>query len=348
MSRGDRSQSYLLAVDIGGTKTACALVTREGVILDQLQAPTSQEGPQAGIAQIHALLQELLRRSDLDKTAVQAIGVGIPAVLARHSDQVIWAPNLPGWRDVPLRESLQALSRLPVFVEYDGHTAVLGEWWAGAGRGFDSCVDIIIGTGIGGGMILDGRLVRGGDRLAGAAGWFAMTPAADQAHEGQRQIGHWESQAAGPGIAARAASRLADYPDSILARSIRPLTAHAIFNAARQGDKLAAAIIEDTASIIGVGIANIVSLVNPQIVILGGSIGSQGDLLLPGVRRAVKALAQPISASSVTIESSKLATDAGLFGAAYAALLRSEEQDHALEHALEPESTGRRTAQKRR
>ena len=316
------ADGFVLAVDIGGTKIAAALVSPDGAVHGRRQVPTSQDGPQAGIAQIALLLQHLLSDAALPQTAVLGVGIGIPAVLDLQTDRVIWAPNLPGWRDVPLRERLQELVGLPVFVEYDGHTAVLGEWWAGAGRGYTSLVDIIIGTGIGGGLILDGRLVRGRDRLAGAAGWFALTTNAVAENPDQRQIGHWESLAAGPGIAARAAALLPDYPDSQLARQGTSLDARAVFAAARAGDELAAHIVAQTAAYIGLGVANIVSLVNPEIIILGGSVGAQGDLLLPGIREAAANWAQPISATAVQIVASTLATDAGLFGAAYAAYMR--------------------------
>jgi glucokinase len=314
----------VLAVDIGGTKIAAAIINEAGEIEERLQASTNRDGPSAGIAQIAEISTRLLEKRGLALSDILAVGIGIPAVLEPATDRVIWAPNLPGWRHVALRESLQELIALPVFVEYDGHTAVLGEWWVGAGRGYDSCVDVIIGTGIGGGMILDGRLIRGNDRLAGAAGWIAMS--SDDLSEGntERRIGQWEKLAAGPGIATRAALRLPLYPESELAATTGELSARDVFDAARKGDPLARQIVDETADIIGVGVANIVSLINPQIVILGGSIGAQGDLLLPRVREAVQAVAQPISAQTVHIQSSTLATDAGLLGAAYAAISRRE------------------------
>jgi glucokinase len=305
---------------------ATALVTTTGKIVLRQQEPTSQAGPEAGIAQIIRLLRALLAQSDLRPSDIYGIGVGIPAVLELETDHVIWAPNLTGWRSVALRPALQSQLELPVYIEYDGHTAVLGEWWVGAGQGYMSVVDVIIGTGIGGGMILDGRLYRGRDRLAGAVGWFAMTSEADWIDQRGRAIGHWESLAAGPGIAHLARTLLADYPDTRLSEigSIESLTAKHIFKAAREDDPLAQQVVTQTACLIGLGVANIVSLVNPEIVILGGSIGAQGDLLLARVQETVQCWAQPISASSVLIVSSPLGSDAGLLGAAYAALLRGE------------------------
>lgn len=312
------SSGALLAVDIGGTKIATALVGADGAIMARRQEPTNQDGPQAALSQISRLLLQTAADGGVDPQKILAVGAGIPAVLD-DKDHVLWAPNLNGWRNVDLRAALRSAIGAPVAIEYDGHAAVLGEYWAGAGRGYRTVANIIVGTGIGGGLILDGRLLRGRDRLAGAAGWFAIDAAA--AERAAPGTGQWEALAAGPGIARRAELALADAPDSILAGA-RSLDARRVFDAARQGDPPALDVVQETARLIGLGVANVVSLVNPEIVILGGSIGCQGDLLLPVVRETVAAWAQPASATDLPIISSELGADAGLLGAAYAALLR--------------------------
>jgi glucokinase len=317
------SGEYLLAVDLGGTKVAAALMRVDGKILLRKEEPTCQLGPQSGIDQIASLLEDLQTMGKVNASQIRGVGIGIPAVLEAGSDHVIWAPNLAGWRDVALRPVLESRLGLPVMVEYDGHTAILGEWWQGAGRGYHSLAMLIVGTGIGGGLILDGRLFRGRDRLAGAAGWFALTDDADRMDPYGQSIGHWESLAAGPGIARRAQAALKDYPDSSL-NQFETLTARQVFEAARRADPLAQQIVNQTASLLGLGVANIISLVNPEIVILGGSIGRQDDLLLPRLRQVVLRWAQPASARSVSIVASQLGADAGLYGAAYAALNRSD------------------------
>jgi glucokinase len=234
-------------------------------------------------------------------------------VLENGTDRVIWAPNIPDCRDVDLRGPLGAALGMPVFLEYDGHTAVLGEWWQGAGRGYQNVVFIIIGTGIGGGLILNGRLVRGRDRLAGAAGWFVLTTDPGEA-EAARSRGHWESLAAGPGIARRAQAAGGERTG---------LTAEGVFAEARAGGVWAQTLVAETARTIGLGVANIVSLVNPDIVILGGGIGTQGDLILEPVRQVVRDWAQPVSGRGVRVEVSQLGEEAGLLGAAYAAFERA-------------------------
>lgn len=319
MSAQENPHRILLAVDLGGTKVAVALITAGGAILERSEEPTNQEGPGPLIAQMVRMLRSLEPRGERPL----GVGVGIPAVLEPETDFVIWGPNLNGWRNVDLRGVLQQELGLPVYVEYDGHTAVLGEWWQGAGRGYRCVAMIIVGTGIGGGLILDGRLYRGRDRLAGAAGWFALTADASAGDPRGQSIGHWESMAAGPGIARRTLALLPSYPASSLnGYAADRLTARQVFEAARRGDALGAQVVRETAERIGLGVANVFSLVNPEIVILGGSVGRQPELL-PGVRDVVRRWAQPASAANVQIASSQTGSDAGLYGAAYSVLLRT-------------------------
>jgi glucokinase len=301
------------------------VVSSQGEILAQNQEPTRQSGPQAGIEQIIRLARKLLDSPTLTGLTVEAVGVGIPAVLERNSDRVIWAPNLNGWRNVALVSALEKDLNLPVYVEYDGHTAVLAEYWLGAGDGFHSIVNLIVGTGIGGGMILENHLVRGFNRLAGAAGWFVLTGDPDLRDDRAHSIGFWEAMAAGPGLALHAQADLPRYPNSRLAQLADPLTAIEIFAAAEQGDLFAIQLLDRLASWLGLGIANIVSLVNPEVVILGGGIGSQCARLLPSIQEVVRRWAQPISASAVQLKVSSLGARAGLLGAAYAAWLRLRE-----------------------
>ena len=312
------ANEQVLAVDIGGTKITAALVSSDGRVGQELTEPTGQSGPEEGIQQIINLCHKVMQgQSD----QITAIGIGIPAVLEHGTDLVIWAPNIKAWRQVALRPVLENTFGVPVSIEYDGHTAVLGEWWAGAGRGTQTFVSVIIGTGVGGGIIANGKLLRGYSRVAGAAGWFAMTNN-DRLLDNERvhNIGHWESLVAGPGIAHRAQAGLAAFPTSELHQTASSIMSEDVFLAAKHGDTYAKKIIRETAQIIGLGLANIVSLMNPERIVLGGGVGSQSEQLLPTVRETVKRWAQPASAEAVSIVSSRLGTKAGLLGAAYAAM----------------------------
>lgn len=174
-------------------------------------------------------------------------------------------------------------------------------------------------------MILGGRLYRGASRLAGAAGWFVLgTQRVFDKYA--RQVGHWESLAAGPAIALLTAERLRQSSEPSILRerslgSYEKLNAQMIFEAARQGDTLACEVVRHVGEILGVGIANVVSLVNPEIVVLGGGVGVQADLLIDQIREVVLHNAQPISAKIVQILPSQLGENSGLLGAAKAVLL---------------------------
>jgi glucokinase len=325
MATSSVQDEFVLAVDIGGTKIATAVITTDGHILHRLMEPTLQKGPQAGIDQIIRLLEKLIQQSNLPRDRFVGVGIGIPAVLEKDSDFIVWGPNLKDWRQVDLRGALERHFNLPVSIEYDGHTAVLGEWWQGVGKGYHTLVSVIIGTGVGGGMVLDGRLARGVNRLAGAVGWFILDPHNRSQAERERSLGSWEARIAGPGLAQRARYLLeSDPPETTTLRieGSHPSAAD-VFEAARQGDPLAVRITTEEAELLGMGLANIVSLVNPEIIILGGSVGSHSEFLLPQVKQVIDRYAQPISAQSVKVVTSQLGTDAGLLGAAYGLILRS-------------------------
>lgn len=320
MIKGD----LILAVDLGGTKTAAALVTSAGDLFHRAQEPTCQSGPRDGIAQIARLARRLIQEAGLKMSDAACLGVGLPAVLEPGSDRVIWAPKLTGWRDVDLCPALGRELGLPVYAEYDGHTTILGEWWQGGGKGCQSAVALIVGTGIGGGMILDGKLFRGFNRLAGAAGWFALTSDPQAQDEQARRIGFWDALASGPGLAAYAQVQAAAHPESSLWSKAQAenLKAEDVFAAGEAGDELAGQTLHRYAGWLGLGIANIVSLLNPEAVILCGGVGSRCQALLPRIREVVLKWAQPISAKAVKITVSQLGADAGLYGAALGAWQR--------------------------
>jgi glucokinase len=235
--------AHILAVDIGGTKIATAVITSQGEILRTSKASSAAHGPSALIDQIAAMLRDDLGRTGINIADVLGLGAGIAAVISPDHKTVVWAPNLPAWENIPLHDELATRLNVPVRIEYDGHTAVLGEWWLGAGRGYQNVVFLIVGTGIGGGMILNGQLYRGASGLAGAAGWFVLdTQRASD--EYARQVGHWESLAAGPGIDRLAAERLHQSGKPSILREQGPdppekLTTQTIFDAAQKGDALA-------------------------------------------------------------------------------------------------------------
>jgi glucokinase len=202
---------------------------------------------------------------------------------------------------VPLRRELERTVGLPVVIDSDRAGYVMGERWLGAARGLDDVVFLSVGTGIGAGIVSGGRLIRGTGDIAGAVGWFALNPKRQAIY---REVGCWEAEAAGPG----------------LARRLNAASAEEIVAAARLGDTRARQAVEETAVYLGMGLANIVSILNPEMVVLGGGVMQAGDLFLTSMRRAMTEWAQPVAAQQVRIEMTQLGDDAGLLGAARLAL----------------------------
>lgn len=296
-----------MAVDIGGTKIAAGGVARDGHLVHKTAVPTPGDDPHALLDAVVSLIRGV---SEAAGGRPAGVGVAVAGAVDPDSGEVHYAPNIPALHEFPLRRLLSDAVGLPVLVGFDGHLTALGEHWAGAGRGCRNMVLLTVGTGIGGGLILDGRLYRGSDNLAGAAGWMIADPAALGA-EGSRSVGNLENVSAGPAIAAGYRPAGSD--------GIGPplTTAEDVVAAARAGDQHAQEVLGDASRHLAHAATGIVSLLNPEKVIIGGGLGSTGIFLAP-VRAAVAAYAQPTSRRRVLIETAALGPDAALVGAARA------------------------------
>lgn len=284
------------ALDIGGTKLSAALVNSEGSILAKRNVPVARGGPDALVHQV----VELLAECGATEAGVAACGVIVPGIYFAAGGNV-WAPNLWGHQEVPFVKQLEAALQIPVHVDSDRAGYVWGEQWMGIARGMKDVVFLAVGTGIGAGIISGGRLLRGAGDIAGAVGWSALNP---QYRDIYREVGCWEAEASGPA----------------LARRIGADSAEQVIEAARQGDAAAREAVAETARYLGMGVANLVSLLNPEMIVLGGGLMQAHDLFLEPIRNAVKQWAQPISAQQVRIEVTQLGENAGLLGAARLAL----------------------------
>jgi glucokinase len=284
-----------LAIDLGGTKAAFAVIDAEGRILARSQRASHEGDTAASFPALAATAAETVVASGLRWADIGGVGMIVPGIYdpaTGHS----WSPNLWGDRQVPVREALAPLLPAPLSIDSDRSGYVLGESWLGAARGCTDAVFLAVGTGIGAGFLCDGRVVRGAAGIAGAVGWFAT----DAGWTPQGTLGCWEAQAAGPALARRAGAP----------------SAEAVTDAARAGDAAALRAVAETAEALAMGIANLISALNPQVVVLGGGLMQAKDLFLEPVRRAVPRWAQPIAARQCRIEPSTLGADAGLFGAA--------------------------------
>jgi glucokinase len=294
-----------LAIDFGGTKVSLAVVDAEGRVLARTRRPSHENGAALAFDALAAAANETLRAAGLGWTRLRGIGVVVPGIYVPATGRA-WAPNLWGRDEVPLRDELTARlpARLParLVIDSDRSGYVLGELWQGAARGCTDAVFLAVGTGIGAGIVAGGRLVRGSGGIAGAVGWLALDP---RWRDEYALTGCFESEAAGPAFARRAGCESAEQAAE----------------AARRGDPRARRAVDETVEWLAMGLANLISVLNPQVIVLGGGLMQAADLFLPPVRERVSRWAQPLAAPQCRIETTRLGADAALLGAARLALL---------------------------
>jgi glucokinase len=301
----------VFAADLGGTKLACAVVDLDGKILARRTESVDTSSPRAPIAQIVRLAGELRGRRKYS-----AAGIAVPGLARR--DGTVWAPNLPGWERMPLARLLRAHLKIPVVVDSDRNAVVLGETWRGAARGMSDVIVLIVGTGIGAGILSGGRLIRGAHELSGCAGWLCIT---DDESALARKIGSLEASAAGPAVA-----RIANL--ALKKRALRndssAITTEHVADLARAGDRTAREIFRAAGHLLGLGVANLISLFDPEVVVLTGGLSYAADLFLDELASTALSRCQPLIAGQVKIRVSRLQAKANLLGAAKLALENEE------------------------
>lgn len=315
------SQLYL-GVDLGGSNISAALLTARGKIVRLEKTQTlAEEGPDKVIRRIVGLIRSLQKNAGIQARNVAAIGIGAPGIIDIGRGVVLSSPNLPGWKNIPLRRKLQAAFKRPVIIENDANVAAYGEKWQGAGAGYQDLVVYTLGTGIGGGIILGGEIYHGHCFGAGEIGHHTILPDGPICGCGNR--GCLEALASGTAIGRAACQALqsgevnTDSPLHRLCHGESTLvTAKMVFQAAAKGDPVAKRVIEDAARYLGIGIANIVNVLNPELIIIGGGVSIAGEALLRPVRAEVKRRALKDNLACVKIVGATLADQAGVIGAA--------------------------------
>ncbi|MDR7537326.1 MAG: ROK family protein [Armatimonadota bacterium] len=310
---------WYLGVDLGGTKILAAVVDETGRVGATARAATPQAGPPAVVEAIAATADRALAAAGVSRAAVRAAGVGAPGPADPATGVVFAPPNLQGWRDVPLAALVRERLGMPVAVENDANAAALGEHWVGAGRGVDDLLYITVGTGVGGGLILRGQLYTGVSGTAGEIGHMVLVPGGPRCACGR--LGCLEAVASGSAIVREARAALAAGRPSMLAGA-SALDAREVARAAAEGDPLAREVFARAAGYLGLAAANLVNLLNPAMLIIGGGVARAGELLLGPVRRIVQAEAFERPAAAVQIVPAALGLHAGAVGAAAAARLR--------------------------
>lgn len=311
----------LLAIDLGGTKLACALLTEEGRIISRYRINLEdRKGKEIGDLITSKILKEI---SFQEKSGdpVRSVGICIPGIY-NSSNGTVWAPNIPGWDNYHLRDEIKNCGiHIPVTIDNDRSCYLLGEVWLGNAKNCRNAVFLAVGTGIGAGIMCGGQIIRGSNDITGAIGWMAFgKPFRDE----YRECGCFEYHASGEGIGKVARDYLSEdkqYTGELRYLDLNEVTSYEVFKAWQSKDPLAVRIINESVELWGITAANIVSLFNPEKIIFGGGIFGPAINLIPRIKEEAARWAQPISMKQVSFEPSALGGDAGVYGAAFLALL---------------------------
>jgi glucokinase len=319
---GAVSEKFVIGVDLGGTKIYTALAAGNGDILAEIKIPTEAgKGPRHVIQRIFDSVALVQRDARVVPEKVGALALGAPGPLDTAKGIIHFAPNL-GWRKVPIRQILEERLSFPALLDNDANLAALGEHVFGAGRGEENMVYITVSTGIGGGLILGGKLYRGSSDGAGEIGHMTVSPGGPVCGCGNR--GCLEAVASGTAIAREAGDLVARGGGKrILAEAggdPDKISAAVVAAAAAGGDPGAASIIAGAARFLGVAIAGIVNLLNPSLVVLGGGVMEAGEPVWEVVRREVRARALEAARERARLAPAELGGRAGVMGAVALAL----------------------------
>lgn len=319
----DKTDQYIVGVDLGGTSINVGVVSTDGATVLGLRSMPTESDRGAKfvvdrmIEMIKASMAEAQVEAGISDGGILGIGLGAPGPLDRVTGTVIESPNL-GWRNFPLRDLIANAVGLEAVLDNDANAAALGEWWVGAGHNVDTLVGITLGTGIGGGIVLSGRVFHGAGGIAGEIGHTTIDSTGRKCKCGN--YGCLEAYASGPAIAARAIEGLESGEISTLAElaggNLADVTAETVFEAIVSGDEYAREVMRDTAHFLGIGIANVINVLNPEMVVISGGVTRAGDYLFEPLRREVRKRAFRNAAESCRIVSSELGVTAGVIGAA--------------------------------
>jgi glucokinase len=312
----------VIALDLGATKLAAALISNQGDIIFKTNTPLEKrKGREVGKL-ILQQVNELSGKAKENDLVVASIGICVPGIAYAKTGNV-WAPNIPGWDDYPLLNELQsAINNTGIKIRIDSDRAcyILGEVWKGNARGCSDAIFLAVGSGIGAGILVNSKVLRGSQDIGGAIGWMGLKRPYQEKYI---NCGDFEYNASGEGIVKVANEMISsgDYNDSKLAKiKFEGLSAKDIFDALESGDELSKQIIDNAIECWGIAVANLVSLFNPEKIIFGGGVFGPALKFLDAIYEEAGKWAQPISFRQVKLEGSALGKDAGLYGAGYLAL----------------------------
>ena len=313
---------FIVGVDLGGTNIVVGAMSDDGTKQFGMHSEPTQaeDGADGVIARMARMVETTITTTMFEtgaaRDAFKGVGIGAPGPLDRERGVVLLTPNL-GWTDVPLRDRMSELTGLPATLDNDANCATYGEWWIGAARGARNVIGMTIGTGIGGGLIFNGQLYHGSSDVAGEIGHTTIDQTGRRC--GCGNYGCLEAYASGPAIAERAREALTFDPSSILPElvggNLSRITAQTVYEAAAEGDAVAREVVRDTARFLGTGIANLLNIFNPDVVVISGGVTQAGDALFTPLRAEVRRRAFKPAVDACRIVPGELPGTAGVVGA---------------------------------
>lgn len=314
-------RGYLVGIDIGATHLGMLLTDFSGGVIAELEVPFDiRKPPEVSLSEVDEQLQLLLRQANLKLDHILAIGVGVPGPILAEAGMVIAPPIMPGWGNYPILSSLQERWGKPIALNNDADLGALGEWAHGAGRGERNLAYIKVGTGVGAGLLLDGKIFTGASGCAGEIGHITIRDNGPLCSCGN--YGCLEAMAGGGAIAqkARAAVKAGRRTQLALIEDVNNITALEVARAARLGDLVAQQIMAEAGGYLGIAIASLVNLFNPSLVVIGGGVAQIGDLLLDPIRQVVRERSLRSAAQAVRITAAVLGRRSTSMGAVVQAM----------------------------
>lgn len=314
--------NYIIGVDLGGTNVSVGVLSEDGsrTVSFQSEPTESERGAESIVDRIADGIERGIANAmselGIARDRFLGVGIGAPGPLDRERGLVVVAPNL-GWRNFPLRDAITERVGLPAALDNDANCATYGEWWLGAARGGRNVVGMTIGTGIGGGLILDGALYHGSSDVAGEVGHMSINSSGRHCKCGN--YGCIEAYASGPAIAERAREALMSEDHSMLPDlvngNLELITAETVYDASERGDEIARHVVRETAQYLGAAVANLLNIFNPDVVVIAGGVTRAGEALFEPLRAEVRRRAFKPAVDVCRIVPGALAGRQGVVGA---------------------------------
>ena len=305
-----------IGIDVGGTNVKVALVTDEGQIIYSDSVPTRAEmGYEYTVNNIKQAIYDLMKETNTQTQDIEGIGFGFPGQVDYKTGVVKLLPNIPGWVNIPIAQIMEDEFHIPTRIDNDARCAALGELFTGAGKGCENIVCVTVGTGVGSGIIINGKVVRGASNAAGEIGHIKLEMK-DGLICGCGDTGCMEAYVSAPSIVAMAEDYIKGGKSTKFREMANPeISAYIVAEAAKAGDKVAQRIFKIMGEYLGIGLSSVVNLLNPEKIIIGGGVADAGDIFLNPVRETIKSRAMEISGNAVQVVPAELGNRAGVIGA---------------------------------